>query len=83
MICYGVRWSGPPIILKKCSYLQQKGLYLVSRKIGPQMLITSVLMTLFDSLCHVCEPRYLEPTILTLFGIPRLAQNCHFGVFCF
>ena len=38
------------------------------------MLTNSVLMVLFESLDHGCDPRYLKQTILTFFGIPRLVK---------
>ena len=50
---------------------------------GPQMLTTSDLMTLFESLGNVCERRYLKPTLLVFLGSPRLAQNGHLGEFCY
>ena len=50
---------------------------------GPQMLTTSVLMILFEPLGHNCDPRYLKPTILAFLGIPRLAKNGRFIIFCY
>ena len=50
---------------------------------GPQMLTASVLLVLFEPLVHDCDPRYLKPTILAFFGSPSLAQNGHFGPFCY
>ena len=40
---------------------------------GPQILATSILMTLLDCLGHVCELRYLKPTIFAFFGSLKLA----------
>ena len=42
---------------------------------GPQMAGTLVLMVLFESLGHDCDPRYLKPTILEILGTFRLDQN--------
>ena len=39
-------------------------------------------MVLFEPLGHVCDPRYLKPTILAFLGTPRLAENSQFWVFC-
>ena len=50
---------------------------------GPQMLTTSVLMSLFEPLGQDCDNRYLKPTILAILGIPRLAKNGQFWVFCY
>ena len=50
---------------------------------GPQMLTASVLMVLFEPLGYECDLRYLKPTILEFFGSPSLAQNGHFGLFCY
>ena len=50
---------------------------------GSQTLTASILMVLFESLGHDCDPRYLKPTILAILGTPRLAQNGQFGVFCY
>ena len=50
---------------------------------GPQMLTASVLMVLFEPLGYECDLRYFKPTILEFFGSPSLAQNGHFGLFCY
>ena len=49
---------------------------------GPQILTISVLMVLIVFLGHFCDHQNLKPTILTFFGIPRLAQTRHIGVDC-
>ena len=80
---------GPPIFPQKWRYLTKPQYSYKQASIscfvnhGPQMLTASVLMVLFEPLGHVCDPRYLKPTILAFFGSPRLAQNGHFGLFCY
>ena len=49
---------------------------------GPKMITTLVLIVLFEYFGHSCVLRYVKPTILAIFGSPRLAQNGQFGVFC-
>ena len=40
--------------------------------------MTSVLIDLFESMGHLCDPQYLKPILLAFFGSPRLAQNGNF-----
>ena len=83
MICYGFKWFGLPTILKKWSRhtlldktptcdKQASISFLVNH--GLQMLTSSVLMTLFQSLDHIWDPKYLNPIILAFFGSLRLSQ---------
>ena len=45
----------------------------------PKMITTLVLLVLFEFFGHSCVLRYVKPTILAIFGSPRLAQNGQFG----
>ena len=50
------------------SYKQASFSFLVNH--SPQVLITSVSMTLFESLGYICNPRYIKPTILAFLVVP-------------
>ena len=61
------------------SYKQASILCFVNH--GPQMLTTSVLLVLFETLSHIFTPDTKKATILAFLGAPRLAQNGQFGIF--
>ena len=48
---------------------------------GPQILTTSVYMTLFQSLDRVCDPRYLKLTILSFWVAPDFPKMVTLGYF--
>ena len=56
------------LIKPQYSYKQASFSFLVNH--SPQVLITSVSMTLFESLGYICNPRYIKPTILAFLVVP-------------
>ena len=65
----------------QCSYKQASISCFVNQ--GLHVISASVIMILFEPMCHDCNPRYSKPTILAVLGTPRLAQNGQFGVLCY